>query len=161
MTSDTQTEQYHATTKEGRKLTIREARSNEDYYMAYPVLLQLIPDIDMQTYAQRVFVARATGYHMFIAALDDDVVGVIGMIHNHNLHDGFVTYIEQIVIDEDHRGKGLGALLLQFAENRAKEDGCDLIELDTDLGEEDAESFYEKNGYEFVGKFHSKDLSKD
>lgn len=160
MTSDKHTAQYHATTKEGQKLAIREARSNEDYYKAYPILLQLIPDLDMQTYAQRVFVARATGYHMFIAELDDDVVGVIGMIHNHNLHDGFVTYIEQVVIDEDHRGKGLGALLLQFAENRAKEDGCDLIELDTDLDETEAETFYEKNGYEFIGKFHSKDLTE-
>lgn len=152
---------FQEKTADGRHLTVREARSDEDYYKAYPVLLQLIPDLDMQTYAQRVFVARATGYRMFVAEVDDDVVGVIGIIHNHNLHDGFVTYIEQVVIDEKFRGQGYGALLLKFAENRAKEEGCDLIELDTDIGETEAESFYKKNGYDCVGSYFSKDLNSD
>lgn len=145
----------------GQQLKIHEARSDEDYYKAYPVLLQLIPDMDMQTYAQRVFVARAAGYRMFVAQIDDDVVGVIGIIHNHNLHDGFVTYIEQVVIDEKFRGQGYGALLLKFAENRAREEGCDLIELDTDIGEDQAEAFYRKNGYECLGKYFCKILSPD
>jgi GNAT superfamily N-acetyltransferase len=153
-------EEYHVTTAKGDEITIREARSDVDYYKAYPVLLQLIPDLDMQTYAQRVFVARATGYRMFLAEIDEDTIGVIGMIHNHNLHDGFVTYIEQVVIDDKHRGRGFGIMLLEFAENRAREEGCDLIELDTDLGEDMAEAFYKKNGYEICGKYFTKDLSE-
>lgn len=152
---------YTAQTKAGQKLTIREARSDADYYKAYPVLLQLIPDLDMQTYAQRVFVARATGYRMFVSEIDGDVIGVIGIIHNHNLHDGFVTYIEQVVIDESYRGQGYGALLLQFAESRAKEEGCDQVELDVDTGEGLAEQFYLRNGYKISGQFFYKDLSDD
>jgi GNAT superfamily N-acetyltransferase len=140
-------------------LKISEARSDDDYHRAYPVLKQLIPDLDIQTYAQRVFVARATGYRMFIAEnSEDDVVGIIGVIHNHNLHDGFVTYIEQVVVDKDYRGQGIGAKLLEFAENRAKEEGCDWIELDTEIGEELAEKFYAKNGFKPTGKYHSKEL---
>ncbi|HIF24965.1 MAG TPA: GNAT family N-acetyltransferase [Micavibrio sp.] len=161
MTAAVDTDEYHTQTKEGAELVIREARSDEDYYRAYPVLLQLIPDLDMQTYAQRVFVARATGYRMFMAELDEDVVGVIGVIHNHNLHDGFVTYIEQVVIDEDHRGKGYGALLLEFAEKRAKEEGCDEIELDVDENENpDAEAFYKRNGFKVSGKYLYKSLKE-
>ena len=41
-------------------MRIREARSDSDYHKAYPVVCQLIHGLDMQTYAQRVFVARAT-----------------------------------------------------------------------------------------------------
>jgi GNAT superfamily N-acetyltransferase len=152
-------EAYRANTKEGTELIIREARSDEDYYKAYPVLLQLIPDLDMQTYSQRVFVARATGYRMFMAEMEGDVVGVIGMIHNHNLHDGFVTYIEQVVVDKDCRGKGVGSHLLEFAENRAKEEGCDEIELDVDQKDgKQAEDFYMQNGYKLSGKYLYKDL---
>ena len=155
-------ENYHAKTKEGAEISIHEARSDEDYYKAYPVLLQLIPDLDMQTYSQRVFVARATGYRMFVAELDDDAVGVIGMIHNHNLHDGFVTYIEQVVVDKEHRGKGIGALLLEFAESRAKEEGCYEIELDIDKKDgQQAEDFYMRNGYKLSGKYLYKELSSD
>ena len=81
------------------------------------------------------------------------------MIHNHNLHDGFVTYIEQVVVDKDCRGKGVGSHLLEFAENRAKEEGCDEIELDVDQKDgKQAEDFYMQNGYKLSGKYLYKDL---
>ncbi len=153
-------EQYEVKTKDGKKLTVREARSDADYYAAYPVILQLIPDLDMQTYAQRVFVARATGYRMFMAEIDEDVVGVIGIVHNHNLHDGFVTYIEQVVVDEEYRGLGYGSMLVDFAEKRAREEGCDQVELDVDDGEGQTEEFYLRNGYKISGKYLYKDLNE-
>lgn len=146
---------------ENDKLKIWEARSDSDYHSAYPILLQLFPHLDMQTYAQRVFVARATGYRMFVGEFDDEIVGVIGIMHNHNIHDGFVTYIEHVVVDDDYRGRGFGSQLIEFAEHRAQEEGCHLIELDTDLGEERAESLYKKSGYSICGHYFHKKLKRD
>lgn len=147
-------------TKTMPRLVIREARSDDDYHRAYPVIRQLLPHLDMQTYARRMFVARATGYRMFFAEITGKIVGVIGLISNHNLHDGFVTYIEHVVIDEDARGYGYGTKLIRFAEDRAREEGCKLIELDTDIGHEQAEKLYAKNGYVVVGKYHQKNISE-
>ncbi|MCA3595878.1 MAG: GNAT family N-acetyltransferase [Methylobacterium sp.] len=138
-------------------ITIREARSDTDYYRAYPIIRQLIPQLDMQTYARRVFVARATGYRMFIAESVDELIGVIGMVPNHNIHDGFVTYIEHVVVDQKHRGKGYGRLLIEFAEQRALEDGCNLLQLDTEEGA-GVDQLYLKNGYRRTGSYFSKDL---
>lgn len=137
---------------------IREARSDLDYHAAYPIIRQLFPWLDMETYSSRVFVARATGYRMFIGEIDGRAVGVIGIIHNHNIHDGFVTYIEHVVIEQGSRGKGYGAQLIAFAETSAIEEGCYLIELDTDTGNDDAARLYEKNGYKKSGSFYYKDL---
>jgi GNAT superfamily N-acetyltransferase len=138
-------------------ITIREARSDTDYYRAYPIIRQLIPQLDMQTYARRVFVARATGYRMFSAESVDELIGVIGMVPNHNIHDGFVTYIEHVVVDQKHRGKGYGRLLIEFAEQRALEDGCNLLQLDTEEGA-GVDQLYLKNGYRRTGSYFSKDL---
>lgn len=140
-------------------MKIREARSDADYHKAYPVIRQLFPHLDMQTYARRVFIARATGYRMFIGEMNDAIVGVIGIMPNHNLHDGFVTYIEHVVVDTKYRGKGFGTELIKFAENRALEEGCSLIELDTDAGAEKAEALYLKNGYKKSGNYLFKQLS--
>ena len=142
------------------ELKIREARSDSDYHVAYPIISQLFPWLDMQTYSQRVFTARATGYRMFIGEIDDQAIGVIGIIHNHNIHDGFVTYIEHVVVSDGHRGQGYGAALISFAEDRAVEEGCYLIELDTDNGNEKAEDLYERNGYLQSGKYYYKDLKE-
>lgn len=141
-------------------ITIREARSDPDYHRAFPIIQQLLPHLDMQTYAQRIFVARATGYRVFVGELGTEMIGMIGMISNHNLHDGFTTYIEHVVIDEKHHGKGYGTKLIKFAEKRAREEGCKLIELDTDIGAEGAERLYVKNGYVVVGKYYQKNIDK-
>lgn len=142
-------------------LTIREARSDTDYHLAYPIIRQLFPQLDMQTYARRVFVARATGYRMFVGEVGKQVVGVIGVIANHNLHDGFVTYIEHVVVDRKFRGNGYGSQLIRFAEDRAREEGCYLIELDTDLGANKAAKLYEQSGYEKSGDYYFKQLRED
>lgn len=141
------------------KMTIREARSDADYHRAFPTVRQLLPHLDMHTYADRVFVARATGYRMFIGEVNKEVVGVVGIIANHNLHDGYVTYIEHVVVDEDHRDMGYGKMLLAFAEKRAAEEGCRLVDLDVDVGREDVEKFYTYNNYRRVGTYFSKKLA--
>ena len=138
-------------------LEIREARSDADYHLAYPIVRQLFPQLDMQTYARRVFVARSTGYRMFMGEVDKQLVGVIGVIANHNLHDGFVTYIEHVVVDKKHRGHGYGSHLIRFAEDRAREEGCYLIELDTDTGVR-AAKLYESSGYQKSGDYYFKQL---
>ena len=143
-----------------QKITIREARSDADYHEAFPIIHQLLPHLDMQTYAQRIFVARATGYRVFVAEIGDKMIGMIGLISNHNLHDGFTTYIEHVAIDEDYQGNGYGTKLIKFAEKRAREEGCKLIELDTDIDAKHIEKLYAKNGYVVVGKYHQKNIDK-
>lgn len=143
------------------KMTIREARSDTDYHSAYPVIRQLIPYLDMQTYARRVFVCRATGYRMFIGEVGGVIVGVIGIVPNHNIHDGFVIYIEHVVVDKKYRGKGYGKELIKFAETSAIEEGCALIQLDTDTENVEAAKLYEKSGYIRTGGYYEKDLDKE
>lgn len=140
-------------------IRIREALSDRDYHRAYPLILQLLPYLDMGTYTSRAFVARATGYRMFIALLGTEVVGVIGIVPNYNIHDGFVMYIEHIVVDENHREKGYGGMLLDFAEKRTLEEGCTLIQLDTDEGT-DTHRIYERHGYVKTGSYYEKTLKR-
>lgn len=146
-------------TKPTTPVKIREAISDRDYHRAYPLILQLIPDLDMGTYTHRAFVARATGYRLFVAEIEKDVVGVIGLVPNHNIHDGFVMYIEHIVVDEKVRGQGYGSMLLDFAEKRTIEEGCTLIQLDTDEGTE-THRIYERHGYVKTGSYYEKALKR-
>ena len=140
------------------RLVIREARSDADYHKAYPVVRQLLPDLDMQVYATRVFVARATGYRLYVAELGGEIVGVIGIVPNYNLHDGFALYIEHVIVDDAHRGQGYGSKLISFAEKRAKDEGCKIVELDSDFEFADAQRLYEKSGYKRYGYCYSKML---
>lgn len=144
---------------ESPPLSIREARSDDDYHRAYPIVRQLLPDLDMQTYATRVFVARATGYRLFVGEVGEAIVGVVGIVPSYNLHDGFALYIEHVIVDSLHRGKGYGSALIAFAENRAKEEGCRLVELDSDFEFAEAHRLYEDLGYQRYGYCYMRTLA--
>lgn len=64
--------------------------------------------------------------------------------------------IEGVRVSAAHRGKGLGEAMMQAAIERARADGCTLVQLTTDRSREDAHRFYERLG--FVASHHGMKL---
>ena len=69
--------------------------------------------------------------------------GITGTIFWYHLHIDFLW------VDESLRGKGYGKQLLDNIEAKAKDNNCNLIQLDTFSFQ--APNFYQKYGYEVVG----------
>ncbi len=64
--------------------------------------------------------------------------------------------IEGVRVSAQHRGKKLGERMMQAAIDRARSDGCGLIQLTTDKSRTDALRFYERLG--FVASHHGMKL---
>ena len=58
-------------------------------------------------------------------------------------------YVDILWVHEDHRGKGIGSMLLAEAEKEAKVRGCHHVHLDTMSWQ--APDFYKKHGYTVIG----------
>ena len=55
--------------------------------------------------------------------------------------------IEGVRIHRDHRGRGLGSEFIRWAIERARERGCNLVQLTSDKQRPDALRFYESLGF--------------
>ena len=55
--------------------------------------------------------------------------------------------IEDLVVDQNLRGKGIGSSLMEVAESKARENNCSYIMLITDNDREESQNFYKKLGY--------------
>jgi GNAT superfamily N-acetyltransferase len=53
-------------------------------------------------------------------------------------------WIEDLAVSPEHRSRGVGGELLDAASDWAREKGATHLELDTGLGREDAQRFYER-----------------
>jgi GNAT superfamily N-acetyltransferase len=86
-------------------------------------------------------------YFLWVAVLDDKVVGTAMMHLQHKLsyHCGTAAHLEDVVVDRDFRGQGIGELLVQTAIDKAREKSCYKIILGC---YEKTAPYYEKFGFE-------------
>jgi GNAT superfamily N-acetyltransferase len=77
------------------------------------------------------------------------ILGIITLFLRWTLfYEGKVAVIEDLIVDKDHRGKGVGWQLVGFAEDRLAVGGeVKGIELSSDLHRKAAHEFWEKCGY--------------
>ena len=95
------------------------------------------------------------GTHILLVATEDEeVIGsVMGVICD-ELYGECMPFlvVENMIVDQDSRRNGIGKLLLEELQTRAKKRDCTQMILVTESNREDAVGFYENNG--FSGKTH-------
>ena len=89
-----------------------------------------------------------TAIHVMVCESEGIPVG-IGRAHFNSNDEAQIRYM---AVEENQRGKGIGALVLEELEKRAKEKGAEFIILNA---RDTAIKFYEKHGYKIVKQAHT------
>jgi GNAT superfamily N-acetyltransferase len=93
-------------------------------------------------------IAEGTGA-VLVAQLGDEVVGVCQLIVFRHLHrrGGLCAEIESVHVHPDHRGAGIGTILVGETVERARALGCYRVQLTSNRAREEAHRFYERLGF--------------
>ncbi|PEJ29166.1 GNAT family N-acetyltransferase [Bacillus pseudomycoides] len=106
--------------------------------------------VDMQNRLQ--FVEMSPFDFLYVYEEDDHIFGFLGFRIRENLEDvtryGEVSIIS---VDSTARRKGIGQILMEYAEQLAKEHNCIGTWLVSGTQRTDAHPFYKKLGYEING----------
>lgn len=138
-------------------IVIEELTANE-WADAYPVLSQLWPVDDRETY--RTYLQQMTdeGYRLFALREDDTVVSVAGVfVYVSTWYDEYL-WVHDLVTDAAYRSEGYGQRLLGYLEGWARERDLTTMILSSGLNRPDAHQFYERIGMEKVGYRFKKSL---
>ena len=108
-------------------------------------------DVDASTVAGRLSRILARSDQQFlIAELDGRPVGWLHVaIAEYVETDPFVV-IAGLVVDGDHRGRGIGARLMAHAEEWAKRQGLSIVRVWSSTSRTRAHRFYQQLGYTLV-----------
>ncbi|MCI9016342.1 MAG: GNAT family N-acetyltransferase [Clostridia bacterium] len=88
-------------------------------------------------------------FYGIVAIEDNKVVGVlISRIINRLVKKRNILFIDDLIVNEKYRNKGIGKLLIQVAINYATSKDCETVELTSYILNVNAHRFYENNGFE-------------
>jgi len=140
-------------------MRFREA-TKTDFEPCLPLLQQLWPvlkitgiDVKIQTVTKikEIFhrLLKNPNAKIILAEANEQIVALIVVTYRESLfYQGWVMTIEDLIVDENYRRKGIGTQLVQLAENIARQQGCLNIELNSDLYRKGTHRFWEAIGYE-------------
>ena len=88
---------------------------------------------------------REQGMGAIVACWDGEVVGLAHhVIHPTTWSTSDACYLEDLVVHPDHRSKGVGRVLIEALELRARELGCDSVYWITQEGNAVARRLYDR-----------------
>lgn len=124
----------------------------------YPLIRQLSPGVTEERYTYMLDDMLAHGYRMVVVYEGEHCVGVSGIWVATKIYSGRYLELDNVVVADTHRSKGIGKLLTDFVQELALAEGCETLMLDAYLENEKAHAFYEregftKRGYHFLKRF--------
>jgi N-acetylglutamate synthase-like GNAT family acetyltransferase len=102
---------------------------------------------------------RSAADTTWVAEVDGQFVGLAGIHVSQVLaYDGDAAKVSEIVVDDRYRRQGIGARLMEVAEEEARRLGCIVLFLTTAERRKDAHAFYRQLGFEETGRRFAKSL---
>ncbi len=85
----------------------------------------------------------------FVATVHEKVIGLVTLYYLDVLHHhGMIASIQELIVTEEFRGRGVGRALVEFVKGKIIEKECRGLEVATDLWQSGAKAFYERCGFQ-------------
>ena len=135
------------------------AETREEIAATWPVMHQLRPHLDAESYLAQVLRLQAEhGFKLARLAVDGVVVAVAGLRFGEWLHGGRYLEIEDFVTGEDCRSKGYGGRFFDWIAAFGRKAGCRHLRLLSGVHREAAHRFYRREGMSLDAYYFSIDL---
>lgn len=105
------------------------------------------PTLTEEHYQKDLEAMIPVGYSQVAVFDGDNCIGISGFWINTKLYSGKYLEMDNVVVLPEYRSKGIGKLLCDWCEVKAKENDCKVLMLDAYLENEKAHRFYEREGF--------------
>ncbi|RYE24511.1 MAG: GNAT family N-acetyltransferase [Sphingobacteriales bacterium] len=103
---------------------------------------------ELQTVTNLKYIINSPSDETFVADYDGNIVGWLQVSKLIHLESDMFCEIAGLVVDAEHRSKGIGKHLLQQATKWAQLQNCKRIVVRTNVMRRDTHRFYNNNGFD-------------
>jgi GNAT superfamily N-acetyltransferase len=139
------------------KVSFRPARRTD-----VPIIVRMLAEDELGAQRERFETPLPLAYYaafetiqadpnqeLIVAELDGEVIGTLQLMYLPSLsyQGGTRAQVESVRVAQGLRGKGIGAEMMKWAIERARQRGCHMMQLTSHKSRTDAHRFYEKLGF--------------
>jgi GNAT superfamily N-acetyltransferase len=134
----------------------------QDFTAICSLLKQLWPDVELDASALEIVYSQALSTYiqkLIVGVMNDRIVGFCSLsIKNNFWQAGKLGNVDELVVDKNYRGLGIGKKLMERISQIARENKCKRIELDSSFHRKEAHQFYERIGFKSRAYLYTKEL---
>ncbi|MBC3540709.1 GNAT family N-acetyltransferase [Rufibacter sediminis] len=134
-------------------LQIREIEELAEMVRQFPLIQHLNPTMEPARYEELLRQMVPQQYRMVGVFDGDTCLGLSGYWMGTKLYSGKYLEVDNFVVDEQSRSKGIGKLLLDWLTAEASKHRCETMMLDAYVVNHAAHKFYLREGFVIKG-FH-------
>ena len=134
-------------------MKIVELKTKEELLVGYSLLKELYPDLSLLEYEKQLEVMLPHNYSMLAVYEEGEIIGVSGVWIGHKLWCGRYMELDNVVVAQSKRSKGVGAMMFDYAKNLAAKNACSSIGLDSFTYNYASHKFFFKEDF-IVKGFH-------
>ncbi len=132
---------------------IKELHTLEEMLPHYPLIKQLDPWLSPEKYEVRLKEMIPANYFQLAVFDGERCVGLSGIWIATKIYSSKYIEMDNVVVDEAYRSKGIGKLLVDATMALGKAKGCKTAMLDAYVENQSAHKFYFREGFVVKG-FH-------
>ncbi|MEY3438667.1 MAG: hypothetical protein RL265_1252 [Bacteroidota bacterium] len=135
-------------------MSIRELTEKSEMLPYIGVLQELYPSLTLEAYAQNLTAMLPNNNYSQVAVFDgENCLGIAGIWIGTKLWCGKYLEIDNLIVSDKFRSKGVGKLLFDYISKKAKAENCSMMALDSYTSNFKAHKFFYNEGFAPKG-FH-------
>jgi GNAT superfamily N-acetyltransferase len=142
-------------------MLVRELVDKTEMLAQLSVLNELYPNLTLDEYSVELDEMLPHRYGQVAVFDEDECIAISGFWIGNKLWVGKYLELDNIIVREKYRSQGVGKLMFDFLEKKAKEQQCNMLSLDSYTNNFSAHKFFYNEGYAPRGFHFIKLLNKD
>lgn len=129
------------------QLNFVELNTVEEMLQYLDLIQEMYPEMTLNQYENYLKEMLPNSYHQVVVMEGANPVGLSGYWINTKLFSGKYIELDNVIISQAHRSKGIGKKLSDWLIAKGKSEGCRLAVLDAYVENFGAHKFYYREGY--------------
>ena len=128
-------------------LKILELTTIQEMLAQFELIKHLYSNFTIEKYKDYLEEMIPHNYTQVAVFEKEECLGITGCWSGTKLWSGKYLEIDNFIVHPEHRSKGIGKMMTDFIDRKAKDTGCTMIVLDAFTGNFTAHRFYYNQGY--------------